>query len=131
MNYHTVLTNLYYLLIHSDGKVNESEIALGKQMISTEGIKQEEFTIQTQLLKSADQTKTYTETLAALKKLTREKQIRCLAWLCLIANADGFMDRLEWQFIYKIYHKELQVSMDEIMKMQRELFHLQRNSQPA
>jgi uncharacterized tellurite resistance protein B-like protein len=128
MNYQTVLTNLYFLLVHADGKVNESEVALGKQMIATEKMKSEEFTIQLQLLKSADQAKTFTETLAALKKFSPDKQIRSVAWLCLIANSDGFMDRSEWQFIYKIYHKELHLSMDDVLKSQKELFQLQRNA---
>ena len=47
--------------------------------------------------------------------------IRCIAWLCVLANADGFMDRAEWQFIYKIYHRELQLPLDVIMGVQKEL----------
>jgi uncharacterized tellurite resistance protein B-like protein len=128
MNYQTVLTNLYFLLIHADGKVNESEETFGKQMIDTEAFKKEEFAIQIQLLKSADRSKTFVETLSALKKLSQEKQIRCIAWLCMIANADGFMDREEWQFIYNIYHKNLQLSMDDILKTQRDLGRAQRNA---
>ena len=62
--------------------------------------------------------------LSDLRKLSKEQQIRCIAWMCVIANADGFMDRKEWQFIYKIYHKELNISLDEIMKVQNELIRL-------
>jgi hypothetical protein len=42
----------------------------------------------------------------------------------VIANADGFMDKTEWQFIYKVYHKELGLNLDEIMKTQKELIAL-------
>jgi uncharacterized tellurite resistance protein B-like protein len=128
MNYQTVLTNLYFLLIHADGKINESEEAFGRQMIETEAFNKEEFNVHIQLLKSSDRSKMFNESLSALKKLSHEKQIRCIAWLCMIANADGFMDREEWQFIYNIYHKNLQLSMDDILKTQRDLSRAQRNA---
>jgi hypothetical protein len=44
-----------------------------------------------------------------------------------MANADGFMDKSEWQFIYKIYHKELHLPLDDIMEVQKELNMLTRN----
>ena len=41
--------------------------------------------------------------------------------MCVLANSDGFMDKAEWQFIYKIYHKELNLPLDSIMEVQKEL----------
>jgi hypothetical protein len=41
--------------------------------------------------------------------------------MCVLANSDGFMDKSEWQFIYKIYHKELHLALDDIMHVQKEL----------
>ena len=64
------------------------------------------------------------ECLEELKKLDHKKQARCVAWLCVIANADGFMDKAEWQFIYNLYHKELHLQLDEVMKLQKELIGL-------
>jgi uncharacterized tellurite resistance protein B-like protein len=127
MTYHTTLTTLYYLFAHADGQVNETEIAFGYQMAKAEGISLEEFKTQLVLLKSKDAAKMYEESLAALKKQDREQQIRCIAWLCVVANADGFMDRTEWQFIYGIYHKELHLSLDDIMAKQKELARIPRS----
>jgi uncharacterized tellurite resistance protein B-like protein len=121
MTYQTVLINLYSLLIHADGQIRESEIALGSRMARKEGIDLEEFKLQLVLLKSRDASKIYSECMGALKNLEREKQVRCIAWLCLAANGDGFMDRKEWQFIYGIYHKELGLPLEEIMAKQKEL----------
>jgi hypothetical protein len=39
----------------------------------------------------------------------------------VLANADGFMDRNEWQLIYQIYHKELALPLSEIFTVQKEL----------
>ena len=41
--------------------------------------------------------------------------------MCVIANSDGFMDKEEWILIYKIYHTELKLSLDEVLKIQKEL----------
>ena len=121
MTYPVILTNLYYMLIHVDTRVNDKEVALGQQMMKTEGILETAFQAQIAALPSQHLPKVLSESVASLKKLDRDKQIRCIAWLCVIANSDGFMDRAEWQFIYAIYHKELQLPLDEIMRIQKDL----------
>jgi len=46
----------------------------------------------------------------------------------VIANADGFMDKSEWHFIYNLYHRELSLQLDEVMKKQKELAELKERS---
>jgi len=116
------------MLIYSDGKVNQGEISLGKKMIQAEGIGEAEFNDQLESLKGRDHSILYKECVSELKHLKPEQQIRCIAWLCVLANSDGFMDRAEWQFIYKIYHKELHLPLDEIMEVQKELNRLTRDT---
>jgi hypothetical protein len=53
--------------------------------------------------------------------LDLKQQIRIVAWLCVVANADGFMDRAEWQLIYKVYHKELNLPLHDIFAVQKDL----------
>jgi len=125
MNYNSVITKLYFLLIHADGKVNAREIASGEQMVTSEAMNAEEFKVEMILLKSIDSSEIYSDALAGIKKLDREKQIRIVAWLCIVANADGFMDRTEWQFIYKLYHNELRLPLDEVMNKQKGLSRIQ------
>jgi uncharacterized tellurite resistance protein B-like protein len=127
MNYKATITRLYFMLIYSDGKVNQGEISLGKKMIQAEGIVESEFNSQLESLKGRELSTIYKECLADLKRLKPQQQIRCIAWLCVLANSDGFMDRAEWQFIYKIYHKELHLPLDEIMEVQKELSRLTRD----
>jgi len=128
MNFKTIITRLYFMLIYSDGKVNDGEISLGKKMIQAEGIGESEFNNLLESLKVKEFSIIYRECLADLKLLKPERQIRCIAWMCVLANSDGFMDRAEWQFIYKIYHKELHLPLDEIMAVQKELTRLTHNS---
>ncbi len=128
MSFKSIIIRLYYMLIYSDGKVNDGEVSLGKRMIQAEGISESEFIFQLDSLKGRDVATIYKETLAELKRLKTDRQIRCIAWLCVLANSDGFMDRAEWQFIYKIYHKELQLPLDVIMEVQKDLVRITREN---
>ena len=121
MNFKEVLTRLYFILICADGHVNEKEVSYGRKMVEAEGIDEAYFFSQIKLLEVNNQQGLLPEAITGLKKLNRDDQIRCIAWLCVIANADGFMDKSEWQMIYKLYHKELQLPLDEIMKVQKTL----------
>jgi uncharacterized tellurite resistance protein B-like protein len=128
MNFKAIIIRLYYMLIYSDGKVNQGEISLGKKMIETEGISDAEFNAHIETLKKKDHSVIYKECLADLKRLKPDLQIRSIAWMCVLANSDGFMDKAEWQFIYKIYHKELHLPLDNIMEVQKELSKLTRDN---
>lgn len=121
MDYNSTLTGLYYLLICADGKVNEKELLLGKKMIKAEGFNEEKFEADLHLFKTKDSATIYKECLIGLRKLEPAKMIRSISWMCVIANSDGFMDKEEWALIYKIYNNELKLSLDDIMKTQREL----------
>ena len=121
MDYKSTLTSLYHLLILADDNVNEKELAFGKQMLKVEGIDESVFKTQMEVLKTRESSAIYAECVSGLKKLDQKKQIRCMGWLSAIANADGFMDKEEWELIYKLYHTELGLPLDEVMKMQRDL----------
>jgi uncharacterized tellurite resistance protein B-like protein len=128
MNFKSIIIRLYYMLIYSDGKVNQGEVSLGQKLIQAEGISEAEFNAQLDALKKKDSNVIYKECLADLKRLKPELQIRSIAWMCVLANSDGFMDKAEWQFIYKIYHKELHLPLDNIMEVQKELAKVTRDN---
>ena len=121
MDYKSILTNLYYLVSHADTKVNEKEAAIGKQMAKLEHIDEKTFEANLTVLKDKDQVSLLRDTVSAMRKLSIKQQIRSIAWLCVVANGDGFMDKEEWTLIYKIYHTELQLPMADIMEEQKEL----------
>ncbi len=121
MDYESTLTSLYHLLVLADSKINEKELSFGKEMLKIEGIVEATFNAEMEKLKTKNNKVLLTDCIAGLKKLDKKKQIRCLAWLSIIANSDGFMDKEEWQLIYRIYHTELSLPLDEIMKTQKEL----------
>lgn len=121
MTYNSLIMNLYFLLVYSDGEPNQKELAAVKLMIQAEGVGEDAFNLQMEFLKAKDQKQVYVECMTSLQHLGIKQQIRIVAWLCVIANADGFMDRNEWQFIYGIYHRELDLPLSEIFTVQKEL----------
>lgn len=124
MKHNSVLAKLYYTLIHADNKMNERELALGRQMVHCEGLSETSFDSEVAALSTKPAPVIFKEIVDGLKRLEPALQIRCIAWMCVIANADGFMDKKEWQFIYQLYHKELSLPLDQIMKVQNELIKL-------
>jgi uncharacterized tellurite resistance protein B-like protein len=121
MDYKTTVSTLFFLLIHADGDVNEKELLRCKQMMKAEGIDETKFNLLLEKLKLKNREDIYKECVQAIKKLEIKNQIRCIAWLCVVANADGFMDKKEWMLIYKIYQTELNLKLDDIMKVQKDL----------
>lgn len=121
LDYFSTITGLYALVIGADGNITEKEVVLGRKVVKAEGFDETKFDSVLAGFKAADRVKLLKDCVAGLKALTTTKQIRCISWMCVIANSDGFMDKREWELIYTIYHKELNLSLDEIMKTQREL----------
>lgn len=121
MNYQNTIAKLYFLLISADGKIQESEIAYGQTLAELEGFKANEFRALVKSFAEQDKSSLLLEGVSGLKRFNEKQQIRAIAWLCAVANSDGFMDKTEWQFIYNLYHKELGLSMDAIMREQRTL----------
>lgn len=90
-------------------------------MVRLEGFSETGFNREVAALAGRTPEAIYKEIVEGLKRLDKALQIRCIAWMCIIANADGFMDKKEWQLIYKLYHKDLGLPLDQIMKAQNEL----------
>lgn len=121
IGYKLSLVKLIYLLVHADGNINQKEIQSGLYAAKCEGISEIDYHTIIESLKKRNPSVLYAEAVEVLKKQPHEIQVRYITWLCLIANADGFMDTAEWQLIYKLYNVELKLPLDEIMKMQKEL----------
>jgi uncharacterized tellurite resistance protein B-like protein len=121
MDYKTTVSSLFFLLALADGEIGEKELLRGRQMMKAEGIDEAKFNTLMEKLRTLDHNMIYNDCLKALKKLDSKSQIRCVAWMCVVANADGFMDKNEWTLIYKIYQNELNLQLDEVMKVQKDL----------
>jgi hypothetical protein len=121
MSYQTIIARLYYMLIYTKANVNDREIASTKHMIGTEGFIENHFHAEMEGLWFKDQEMLIAECIVAMRQLDHALQVRIVAWLCIAANADGCMEKSEWHFIYRIYHQELNLPLDEIFIVQKQL----------
>lgn len=113
--------HLYFLLVNADGKVDEKEERLGREMAEAEGIDLSVFQSTVEALKSQTNDDLLQKCMTHMRRLDERTQIRILAWISNLANADGFMDKKEWALIYQIYNKELNLDLSKIMAEQRKI----------
>lgn len=118
-----IISKLFYLITTADGSINPKELEMAKHFLKNEGLEEEKFQEDLKVLETYSFNEIYMDCLENLRKTDNKKQVHYLAWLALIANADGFMERNEWQLIYKIYHKELKLNLQDIIHAQRDLAH--------
>ena len=117
----STIAKLFYLLTQADGEVNEQELAMVKLMISHERLNENLFFQELERLDFYSREEIMADCLEEMREQQTYDQVKFIAWMCLVANADGFMDQTEWQLIYYIYHKGLGINLQEIMEKQLRL----------
>ena len=110
------IVSLYYLVSSADGKISDFEKKICERMIKSEQIDISAFDHIMASIRHLPLDEVYRMCINLLKSCTREEQTRALAWMRSIANSDGFMAKEEWSLIFKIYKKELQLSLKEIIE---------------
>lgn len=120
MTKESILLKLYILLVYSDGLITTNEYKMGQCMIKHEGIEEREFLNLVREYVDDNRNHIAREVVLHMKNLPMQEQLRFVAWMNLIANADGFIDNREWSFIYMVY-SELGLSLSDIISAQHEL----------
>jgi len=115
------LVSLYHLLINADGHIDDKELIMGELMKKHENIDDWEFNYHLNRISDQDKDIIISDCVCALKKCDYEWKIKCIAWMSLIANSDGFMAPEEWKLIYHIYNTELKLNLSDILEMQKQL----------
>jgi uncharacterized tellurite resistance protein B-like protein len=120
-NYIEGLVSLYHLLINADGYVDEKEIRMGELMKKHENIDDMDFDYLLGRISQLDKDQAIDNCVNSLSKCDYQWKVKCMAWMSLIANADGFMAPEEWKLIYKIYSTELKLDLTDILEMHKQL----------
>lgn len=120
-HYYAGLASLYHLLIIADGQIDEKEVKMGEVMRNHEKIDDCEFNDYLSKIREKDKEQIINECIISLNKCDYDWKIRCIAWMSLIANSDGFMAAEEWKLIYHIYYTQLKLDLSDILEIQRQL----------
>jgi uncharacterized tellurite resistance protein B-like protein len=120
-NYIEGLVSLYHLLINADGHIDEKELKMGELMKQHEGIDEKEFDALLDRISSMDKDAAIEDCINSLNKCDYDLKVKCIAWMSMIANSDGFMAPEEWQLIYHIYNTKLKLDLSDILEMHKHL----------
>jgi hypothetical protein len=121
MDYQTVLSKLYHLVVQADNDISESEIEVGKKIFKIEGLEQRVLDQELHSNPILDKKIGLVECIEALKTMERAVQIRCIAWMCVVADIDWDIDEDEWAMIYDLYATSLNLPLSEIVYVQAAL----------
>lgn len=120
-NYIEGLVSLYHLLINADGHIDEKEIKMGELMRKHEEIDDKDFNDTLERISAMDKEDVIEDCVTSLNKCDYDMKVKCIAWMSMIANSDGFMAPEEWQLIYHIYNTKLKLNLSDILEMHKHL----------
>ena len=108
--------SLCYLISNVNGDMNHYESRMYEFIKHEEKIPKETAETILNEIESLSPEYIFDRGIKALTKCEKTDQIKCLAWMNKIANADGYLADQEWSIIYKTYKKELDITLEEILE---------------
>ncbi len=121
MDYQQILSKLYHLVVQADGAISESEVEVGNKIFKAEGLEQSILTDELNRGIIPNKKQAMLECIEVMKDFDRSIQIRCIAWMCVVADIDWEIDEEEWAMIYDLYSTKLNLPLNEIVLVQSEL----------
>ncbi len=109
---------LCYLLSQADGEMTDDEVKTFELFKSHEGLSDSMYNSIINNLEARNYDEIYDIGISEIKHCDKLDQVKCLAWMNKVANADGFVDTDEWALIYKVYNKELGLNIGDILDFQ-------------
>ena len=115
------LTSLYFLMICADRYIDTRELEMGRIMRSLEKIDGKQFFNRIDEYSNQDNRIIYDRCIDALERCERPDQIKCLAWMKMIAFSDGSMASREWDLYQNICLNELHLDLNEVLEAQKKI----------
>ena len=116
-----LLISAYYYILIADGMVDRKELSFGNLMIEKEKINKADFEDKLDELSDRDVDQIREEIKQSLKNQPHEKQLKIVAYMVKIADADGVKDPHEMTSIQRIM-QGLNLHVNDIIKAKRDLF---------
>lgn len=99
------LIKAYYYTVIVDGKVDPKELTFGSDMILKEGVKREDFDEMLDALSSVPREEVRFSLAEDIKQLPKDEQIKVMAYMSSLADADGDTDVSEKDIIHELCYK--------------------------
>lgn len=112
---------LYYLMLSADNVADIKELKLGKKIINIEKLDYQDVMNQMDQLTKVPRNQIFSEAVDLIKGIAKKEQVKCLAYIQLIAKIDGSYDEREKELLDQISISELNISLQEISDVEKEL----------
>ena len=116
-----VFSYLYFLMLSADNIADPAELKFGTKILEIEKIDQKSTMKKIDFLGTLPRETVFENARKILKGLERNDQLKCLAYIKLIAKTDGDLDTSEIDLINNLTNNEIAISMKEISEMERKL----------
>lgn len=119
--FQSAFTYLYFLMLSADKIADLKELTLGNKIITLEDFDKTEVMKEMDQLSAMPRDTVYERGLSLLKSLTKENQLKVLAYVKMIAKVDGSYDEKESSLLNEISINELRISLQEVFDKEQML----------
>ena len=121
LNFQKAFAHLYYLMLSADRIADLNELALGNKIIEFEGFDKSGVMQQIDQLSAVSRSQVIDESVVLLKSIPRDDQLKCLAYVKMIAMSDGIFDESESDLLHNIGSNELNILPQEVGEAEKKL----------
>ncbi|NOS93489.1 MAG: hypothetical protein HOP30_16330 [Cyclobacteriaceae bacterium] len=119
--YQIAMCKIYYLTIYADGDLTDDEYETGKRILKEEGIIIDNLNIDSLVkFQALTRQEQINDCEMCLRELSRQEQVKCIAWMCLLAESDWVLSNPE-RAIYEHFTQVLNLTLAEISLAQSEM----------
>ncbi len=112
---------LFFLILSADNIADIKELKTGNKIIDLEGFDKSRVMSEFDHLSSQSRAETYNDGISTLKLLDKPTQMKCLAYIKIIAKVDGSFDKSESDLLDKMYNEELDIDINRLDNLEKEL----------
>jgi len=121
LSFQEAFANLFFLMLSADNVADIKELKLGKKIIIFEKLDYTAVMNRVDDLSRMPKDEIFVQAIDLLKSLSKEAQLKCLAYMRLIAVSDGSYDERERQLLETISKSEISISIQDIVEVEGQL----------
>ena len=113
--------HMYFLMLSADKIAHMDELDLGNKIMGIENFDKIEVMKELDRLSAVPRDEVLIQTINLLKSVSREEQLKALAYAKMIGKVDGSFDENESDLLYQIGTNMLNIKLSEIADMEEAL----------
>ena len=113
--------HIFYLVLAADKVVDLNELSLGSKIMKLEKLDKQAIMREVDMLGSMSKREVFTEAVALLKSISKPEATRYIAYLNMIAESDGSLDKSELTLINEFPVSDFGITEQEVFTTQRKL----------